>query len=295
MTGRILIGIDGSAAADRALAWGLDEAERRNAPVHLLAVYTLPIVVGGVMGGYVGPAMTSEEITQLRDANDALLQSRVDNAIVSHPDVTITSEVVQGSPAPALLDRAGESALVVLGDQGTGAFEALVLGSVSHTLAHRSPVPVVLVPSTSAAAGPERVLVGVDGSEHSYVAVDFAAHEAAVASVDLVIIHAWSYPYRRRDGENAAGDEIGSMMQAEADAVLAAAEARARESEPSLATVTTRLVEGGAVEVLLGSAGPADLIVVGARGRGSLRAVLLGSTSASLIHHADGPVAIVHG
>lgn len=294
MTGRILIGIDGSAAADRALAWGLDEAERRGAPVHLLSVYTLPIVVGGVMGGYVGPAMTSDEIVQLREANEALLASRVTSAEVSHPNVSVTSEVVQGSPAPALLDRAAGSALVVLGDEGTGAFEALVLGSVSHTLAHRSPVPVVLVPSTSSAGGPERVVVGVDGSQYSDIAVDFAAREAALAQVELVVIHAWSYPYRRRDGESTAGDEIGSMMQAEADAVLSAAASRARESEPELDTITTRLVEGSAIDVLLDNAGSADLLVAGARGRGALRSVLLGSTSASLVHHASGPVAIVH-
>jgi nucleotide-binding universal stress UspA family protein len=294
MTGRILIGIDGSAAADRALAWALDEAQRRGAGVHLLSAYTLPIVVGGVMGGYVGPAMTSEEIVQLRDANQALLDSRAAYATTSHPTVTVTSEVTQGAPAPALLERAESSALIVLGGEGTGAFEALVLGSVSHTLAHRSPVPVVLVPTTSSAGGPERVIVGTDGSAHSDAAIDFAAHEAALAQVELVIVHAWSYPYRRRDAESAATDEIGSMMQAEADAILASATSRAHESEPSLGTVTTRLVEGGAVDVLLATAGSADLLVVGARGRGSIRSILLGSTSSSLIHHSQGPVAIIH-
>lgn len=294
MTGRILIGIDGSAAADRALAWGLDAAQRRQAPVHLLSVYTLPMVVGGVMGGYVGPAMTADEITQLRDANQAMLDSRVETALTSHPGVRVTSEVVQGAPAPALLDRAADSSLVVLGDEGAGAFEALVLGSVSHTLAHRSPVPLVLVPTTASAGGPERVVVGVDGSDQSHVALDFAAHEAALAQVELVVVHAWAYPYRRRGDQPSGDDAIGSMMQAEADAILADAVSRVREAEPTLGTITTRLVEGGSVDVLLEVSGPGDLLVAGPRGRGSIRSVLLGSTSSSLIHQAEGAVAIVH-
>lgn len=294
MTERIVIGIDGSAAADRALAWGLDEAARRGSTAHLVSVFTLPLVVGGMMGGYVGPALTSDEIVQLRETQLAALRERMDTARTSHPDVTVTSEVVQGAPAPILLERAAEAQMVVLGTDGSGAFEALVLGSVSHTLAHRATCPVVLVPATTAAGGPVRVVVGVDGSANSDAAVDFAAREAAIAQVELVIVHAWSYPYHRRHGENTAGDEIGSMMQADADAVLAAAESRAREPQPAPTEVSTRLVEGGPVDVLLAAAGPDDLVVVGARGRGAIRSVLLGSTSASLIHHATGALAVVH-
>jgi nucleotide-binding universal stress UspA family protein len=294
MTGRIVIGIDGSAAADRALAWGLDDAERRGSTVDLVSVFTLPIVVGGMVGGYVGPTLTSDEIVKLRDTSQAAMAERVERARTSHPTLTVTAQVVQGSPAPVLLEKADGAELVVLGSEGSGAFEALVLGSVSHTVAHRASCPVVLVPEGTAAGGPRRVIVGVDGSSHSDAAVDVAAREAALAKVELVIVHAWSYPYRRRQGENQAGDQIGSMMQADADAVLAAAAARAGEPTEAPPEVTTRLVEGSPVDVLIDAAGPEDLVVVGARGRGALRSILLGSTSASLIHHARGPVIVVH-
>lgn len=294
MTGRIVIGIDGSAAADRALAWGLDAAQRRGDDVHLVAVFTLPVVVGGMMGGYVGPTLTSDEIVQLRDGHVAALRERVETARSSHPSVSVSSEVVQGAPAPVLLERSSGADMVVLGTEGVGSFEALVLGSVSHSVAHRAGCPVVLVPVGSAAGGPRRVVVGVDGSAHSDAAVDVATREAALAGVDLLIVHAWVYPYRRRHGESEAGDQIGSMMEADARAVLAAAVARAAEPTTSPSSVETRLVEGGAVDVLTEIAGPDDLVVVGARGRGALRSVLLGSTSSSLVHHARGPVCVVH-
>ena len=294
MTRRIVIGIDGSAAADRALAWGLDEAGRRGDPVHLVSVFTLPMVVGGVMGGYVGPALTSDEIVQLRDSHHDQLRQRMDLARTSHPDVTVTAEVVQGAPAPVLIEVSEDADLVVLGTEGTGAFESLLLGSVSHTVAHRARCAVVLVPVSAGAGGPEKVVVGVDGSEHSDAAVDWAARQAALCNVELVIVHAWSYPYRRRRGEFPEGDETGSMMQMDAQLVVDAAVARAGEPTDAPSHITGSLVEAGPVDALVEAAGPADLVVVGARGRGALRAALLGSTSASLVHHATGPVAIVH-
>lgn len=287
-THRIVIGIDGSAAADRALAWGLDEAQRRQAEAHLVAVYSLPMVTSvGHIGGYVGPALTADEIRDLQASHQQVLDERVERARVTHPTVTVTSALYQGAPAAVLLEQAETADLLIVGTRGAGAFEHLLLGSVSHTLAHRAPCPVMLVPATAGAGGPARVIVGVDGSDSSDAAVDWAVAEAIICDVDLVVLHAWTHPYR---GE---GDEAHRQMERDAARVLDAALHRAKQHETADLAVHGLLSELGPVDALCETAADNDLLVVGARGRGAFRAALLGSTSTSVIHHAVCPVVVI--
>lgn len=285
---RIVIGIDGSAAADRALAWGLDEAERRGVEAHLVAVYSLPVVTSiGHVGGYVGPALTADEIRELQGTHKQALDDRVARAATTHPGLHVTSALHQGAPGPVLLEQAEDAGLMVVGTSGAGAFEHLLLGSVSHTLAHRSKCAVVLVPASAAAGGPRRVVVGVDGSAAADDALDWAVAEATLCGVDLVVLHAWHHPYRE------AGDDAHTGMERDAAQVLDKALHRAKQHETADLAVHGLLSELGAAEALCETAAEDDLLVVGARGRGAFRAALLGSTSSSVIHNTRAPLAII--
>jgi nucleotide-binding universal stress UspA family protein len=138
----ILVAIDGSKHAQRALEEAIDLARAQKARLTLISVALPPPVV---MPGYV-PVMPTPE--QLKDDAEQLL----DAAEKQVPDDVPVSTVVRtGSPAQAILDRIaqGEHDLVVMGSRGRGSIQSLLLGSVSQAGVHGSPVPVLVVHATS--------------------------------------------------------------------------------------------------------------------------------------------------
>jgi nucleotide-binding universal stress UspA family protein len=134
----ILVAVDGSDHAQRALEEAIDLARAQKARLTLITVPLSPPVV---MPGYV-PQLPTE--AQLQKEAEVL----VEKAAASVPDdVPVTTVVRSGSPAQAILDRIvqGEHDLVVMGSRGHGSIQSLLLGSVSQDVAHRSPVPVLVV------------------------------------------------------------------------------------------------------------------------------------------------------
>ena len=136
-----------------------------------------------------------------------------------------------------------------------------------------------------------RIVVGVDDSEHASDAVRWACSEARYwDDVELVILHAWHYPYRnRRSGRR----DLREEMEADAREALDALVAEARAGGGDGVRVTATLVEQSPVEALVDAGRQADLLVLGSRGRGGLTQALLGSVSHKVAQHAPCPVAIV--
>ena len=137
----------------------------------------------------------------------------------------------------------------------------------------------------------ETVVVGVDGSEGASVALEFAAREAAMRNARLRIVAAWEIPPAVL-ASVVAGREFYEELQANALATVQAAVARVAELQPSV-ECEGRVVEGQAGNVLIDEAGDADLLVVGSRGHGGFRELLLGSVSRQVVQHAPCPVVVV--
>ncbi|KOX06181.1 universal stress protein [Streptomyces sp. NRRL B-1140] len=134
--------------------------------------------------------------------------------------------------------------------------------------------------------------VGVDGSEASLRAVDWAADEAALRRVPLHVVHA-SLWERYEQAVFPAGREPPSEQLLTGVLAVAAAK-RARARVPGL-KVTTEVVPEGPVPVLRRAAGKAVALVLGSRGRGSAAEALLGSVGLAVAGRADGPVIVVRG
>ena len=118
-------------------------------------------------------------------------------------------------------------------------------------------------------------MVGVDGSPGSLAALRFAAAEAGLRGARLRVVHAWTVPLAVALPEPAVlGQPI--IPEPEFEEVRAAL-----------------LAEGTAAHALVQAAEGADLLVVGSRGRGGFKGLLLGSVSQQCAHHAPCPVAIV--
>ena len=138
------------------------------------------------------------------------------------------------------------------------------------------------------------VVVGVDGSSTSRVAVDWAAHDAEQRDVPLTVVHvmpavvgAWTdvplsqefWAARTRRAEQLVAEALGWVS----DAISASPRIPVRH----------QVLSAGVVQGLVDMSRDADLVVVGSRGLGGVQGLLLGSVSSGLVHHAHCPVAVI--
>jgi nucleotide-binding universal stress UspA family protein len=135
-----------------------------------------------------------------------------------------------------------------------------------------------------------RVIVGVDGSDGARAALRWAAAEAAQWSVPLVALWAWEFsPLIVATDAPTEIDELGRAVAARMREVLVA-----ELGEDGADAVESIVVEDHPVRAILDTAGPDDLVVVGSRGLGGFKGLVLGSVSRQVVHEAPCPVTIVH-
>jgi nucleotide-binding universal stress UspA family protein len=135
------------------------------------------------------------------------------------------------------------------------------------------------------------IVVGVDGSEGAAIALDFAMKEAALRGSRLRLVSAWEIPASVL-ASVVAGKEFYEEFRENAIKVAQEAAALVNEREPGVEHEEI-VVEGQAAKVLLEHSEDAELMVVGRRGHGSFREMLLGSISRQVVVHAKCPLVIV--
>jgi nucleotide-binding universal stress UspA family protein len=140
----------------------------------------------------------------------------------------------------------------------------------------------------------ETIVVGVDGSEGGAAALEFAAEEAALRNTPLRIVSAWQVPAAAYGGGGAPPLDPSTLdaFRVRAEHVAEEATATAKKLQPSL-EVEALTAAGQPADALLGQGADADLIVVGRRGLGGFRSLLLGSVSQQVVHYATCPVVVV--
>ncbi|HEX3947587.1 MAG TPA: universal stress protein [Acidimicrobiales bacterium] len=141
-----------------------------------------------------------------------------------------------------------------------------------------------------------RIVVGVDGSDASKVALDWAIGEARLRGAGLEVLCSYTVP----TAWLGAGDTMGAgVITAVTETDIAGYAAETLTS--CLATtdhagveVSTHTVSGHPAACLVEASKDADLLVVGSRGHGDIGSVLLGSVGLHCVHHAVCPVVVVH-
>jgi nucleotide-binding universal stress UspA family protein len=137
------------------------------------------------------------------------------------------------------------------------------------------------------------IVVGIDSSNHSMTALEWAMREAAVhgepltvVTVEVVVASGWGgsqvYP---------ADYELRDKAQKAAEEAVAAAAQKLGDGAPK--SVTVKAVLGQPAEQMLEAAQGADHLILGRRGTGGFNRLTLGSVSSQVAHHADCPVTIV--
>jgi nucleotide-binding universal stress UspA family protein len=201
-----------------------------------------------------------------------------------------TRLVAAPDPAAVELTQRSEGAdLLLVGSRGRGAVRSALLGSVAlHCVTHaRCPV-VVGHPTPQRAGGGTRVVVGLDGSDAARaalaVAVDEGARTAAVVEVvaSYVLADHWTDLY---SVSLPTAEQVRAEVHAGAEAMVRDVLGERPAGAP-VPDVRLEVVQGAAQDVLVGLAAGADLLVVGGRGRGPVRGILLGSVALHCAMHA---------
>jgi nucleotide-binding universal stress UspA family protein len=292
----ILVGYDGSPGSDLALEWALDAARARRTTVRLVYGVHQPTEGWPVLGG-----MTAPDPDLCYDSARQTLREGVAKARALAPEVGVSSKAAAGTAAAALVSAASSAEMVVVGSRGRGGLAGLLVGSTGVQLAGHAGAPVVVVRAPGSAVenvpagGHEgRVVVGVDGSELSMDALAFAFDEASLHGCGVTAVLAWHVPYYGVPGESAAllGETAAIELPHEEGRRLADSLASAQDKFPDV-DVEQVVVQAQPAEALVAAGAGARLLVVGSRGRGGFRSLLLGSVGHTVLHHAPCSVAVV--
>lgn len=299
---RVAVGVDGSPGSRAALAHALTMAARRGAELEVVSAYPVPLSWAGEYPVDV-PApevLRADTEAHLRDVLAEVRRDPAVTTVAGTDDIAVAFFVAAGPAAPTLLDRAEHADVLVVGNRGRGAVRSVLLGSVAlHCVAQgRGPV-VVVHERLRQPAGPPTVVVGVDGSPHSRLALTTAIHEAGrlAADVEVVAVHEvtnyWldAYPLA-----TPSLDDIRTATRRHVDALVSGVQAAlAMNSVTPMPTIRTVITEGSPAEILVERSQSADLLVVGGTKRSALRGLLVGSVALSAALHAACPVMIARG
>jgi nucleotide-binding universal stress UspA family protein len=282
----VLVGVDGSDESLAAVRWAADEAARLAVPLRIVHAWMWPLYhvhLGAPPGAPTGAG--------LRAQAERVLERAADRARAVASSTPVETSLVTGAAAAELLRSAEGARLLVVGHRGLGGFAGLLLGSVGVTVSAHAPCPVVVVRG-AATVGP--VVVGVDGSAGSAAAISTAFAEASRRDADLVAVHAWALPMRDTSPASDGYEALVAQGEREGTELVERALVPARAMFPGV-PVTVRLGDGSPAGELVEASDEAQLVVVGSRGLGNLRGLVLGSTAHALIHHARCPVLIDRG
>jgi nucleotide-binding universal stress UspA family protein len=284
----VVVVVDGSERALRAVRWGAAEAARRQAPLRLVIAFswTLEHVAAR-------PRLERSYRDTLLSRARGQLVSAVEAARQEGRGIEVRSELVVGSPIQVLGAEAREAQLVVIDDRCLARLEGLLVGSVAIGMAAHASCPVVVVrgdgrePSDTASLP---VLVGVDGSASSDAAIGFAIEAAAARSAPLAALHTWSDVVF--DVDAAAVPPNRDVLEADERQALADQVGVWADKFPDV-EVEMLVNCDQPTRSLLEHSSRAQLVVVGSRGHGQVAGMVLGSVSNALVHRASCPVAIV--
>ena len=291
----IVVAVDGSDASTTAVSWAARAATIRGVPLRIVTVVHIPAFY--YSEPYLAQSFHEEMKATARDRLEsaaALARQIVDEH--RHGHVEITTAQLEGKVVPTLIAQAERADRLVVGSRGLGEVKGLLAGSVSTAVVSHAKVPVVVVRGRTLDGAPPAegpVVVGVDGSISCRDAVEVAFEEASARGATLVAVNVWSDVSVQPSLGAVPEDPHWSRIQTGEEIVLAERLAGFRERYPDV-TVERVVARDRPVRVLSEYAEAAQLLVVGTRGRGGFKGLLLGSTSNALIQTADCPVLVVH-
>jgi nucleotide-binding universal stress UspA family protein len=270
----IVVGVDGTSTALRAVEWAVAEARLRGVAMEIL--HAAPYA-----------ADPSPDLGHQRA--DAILARAYTVAHRAEPDVPVATRTSTDQPVSALLDASSHVGLLVVGMGGRGRASDLVIGSTALTISGRARNPVIVARGRRHPRDTNRpVAVGVDDVLNDAATLNFAFADARRHRGPIVVVHA-----RHGAGQVAdriSGNErIGRYLDL---AHLARVLTPWTEAYPDV-PIKIDMPVGHPSTALLGAAPQARLLVIGSRGRNAPSRALFGSTSREVLRRSPTPVAVL--
>ena len=274
MTHGIVAGYDGSPDSGHALCWAAREAKAHGTTLTVCLAWT---------PDHMALPTESDLCDLAREHGQIILARGLPYAESVLGPARVRAELAGGSAAYVLCERSKTAEEVVVGCRGYSELRDLLLGSVSWQVAGHACGRVVVVRGEwqSANQAPGPVVVGADGSPAAQAAITFAFEEAALRDVPLVAVCALTDASGRLGEGHEVQEDFEHLLSCEA------------KEHPEV-TVVRRVLAGTPRAALLTASTDAQMIVVGARGRGGLERMCLGSVAQAVLHHAPCPVGVVH-
>jgi nucleotide-binding universal stress UspA family protein len=268
----IIVPLDGSANAELAVPTGIRLGRILSAPVRFIRVEA-----------NLAP-MQSEE----RSATEAAFGAYAAGLMAVHlgADHPWTSTVVEGDPAPAIVEEACIARMIVMTTRGQGGLRGLFGGSVAEKVVRAGAVPVLVVPMEGThrlLEGP--ILVALDGSDLAEGSLPLARDIGASTAQPLVLLQAWN-PALPLGGDYAGGPAMIAEVSAAAEAYLSTVRLPGEE---------TVAVAGPAASAIREAADRLDasMVVVSSHGKGMALRLALGSTTEILRKTLRRPLLVV--
>ncbi|WP_144790218.1 universal stress protein [Kocuria palustris] len=284
MTQKILVGYDGSEFAEQALEWAIQEAKAAQGELTVVVSTGRPVVADA--------AITGPFLEKIEDEAEQTARRGVQKA--KDAGVSAQGVLERGDVAGVLVAESRTSSLVVLGKRGLHGLRGR-LGSVSAATAAHAECPVIVLPDgweSSEGDFTGRVVVAVDklGIESPSVkrAAEYAQAHGKGLSLVTVIPSMTSLPSGSAELDAAVAEQLTeparTMLQEVEDSIA--------EQFPGLGT-SIHILSGRPADALVQASGSADIIVMGTRGRGGFRGLLIGSVSQAVLVDAECPVMVV--
>ena len=286
----VVVGVDGELSTWDAVRWASNEVAMRDGILTLVHVADETSTLPPDMPWSALPSPSDERREAQEVEGEKILQEarRIAGHVAGGRPLVIRTEFMFAQPVGALIEMSKEARLMVVGSARTGALARTPLGSVSTGLVHRAHCPVAVVrdDALSKRAVQQPVLVGVDGSPASELALQIAFDEASRRGVSLIALHAWS---------NSEVSDVPSLewsaLERRVNEILAERLAGWQELYPDVA-IRRSVVWGHPARQLLDASQFAQLVVVGSHGRGAIAGMLLGSVSAAVVRESCVPVIV---
>ena len=266
VAGSIVVAVDGSDHADRAVRWAAEQAVLEH---HRLVA----VAVGG--------------------SSDTCSEDAVATVRKLHPDLAVRGASVPGDPREVLIDLSTQAHLLVVGSRGRGTLRGMLLGSVSTTVSAHAACPVVVCRPPTMDHTQPGVVVGADATLESLPVIEFAYRQASLRNLPLTVLHCfWDAAaavaqYREARGEKSTSPDLEDLRAALSESVAGLA-----EKYPDV-PVTISLKHGFGEQALSPRHGGWDLIVVGRHPMTSEGRVLTGSIATPIVERTHATVAVV--
>jgi nucleotide-binding universal stress UspA family protein len=267
--GSIVVGVDGSEHAQRALGWAVEQA----------AVMHRPLALVQCAPHAEAPGILTAAARTVEFLDDG---------------VGFTVHRVDDDPRDVLGELANDAALVVLGSRGRGSVRTALLGSVSASVARAAACPVVVCRPAHAGTGDARrphVVVGSDGSPQAGPVLEFAFEQASLHGWPLTVMHCFWDVTAATVGRGVVATRAEDGLD-DLRLLLAESVAGLAEKYPDV-VVTRELARGLVDECLAGRSSGASLQVVGRSHPHGLDRLLYTSCAIAVLERADTTVAVV--